>query len=195
MRSSVPDLCRVGQEIRRRTPSCSPRAEEGCAHSGAVGGKRAGSFPSLTPAGPWWRWWGCVRHEGGSVAAAAVAVAAGGSRRYRSRHRRKHRPVAGKHGNKGGVWQQQWATGTESAEPRGYRAASPATPPGVGGVGTRFLRTGSTVLWQLSEQTLQRRSHSPIGESTGATCGTLSGKPILGTLFGARRDVVGDRPV
>jgi len=45
------------------------------------------------------------------------------------------------------------------------------------------------------EQTLQRRSHSPIGESRGATCGTLSGKPILGTLFGARRKVVGDRPV
>jgi len=151
VRSSVPDLCRVGQEIRRRTPSCSPRAEEGCAHSGAVGGKRAGSFPSLTPAGPWRRWRGCVRHEGGSVAAAAVAVAAGGSRRCRSRHWRKHRPAAGKHGNKGGAWQQQWATGTESAEPRGYRAASPATPPGVGGVGTRFLRTGCTVLWQLSQ--------------------------------------------
>jgi len=46
-----------------------------------------------------------------------------------------------------------------------------------------------------SEQTLQRRSHSPIGESRGATCGTLSGKPILGTLFGARRDAVGNRPV
>ena len=45
------------------------------------------------------------------------------------------------------------------------------------------------------EQTLQRRSHSPIGESRGATCGTLNGKPILGDLFGARRDVVGDRQV
>jgi len=52
------------------------------------------------------------------------------------------------------VFRQKWegrATGTESAEPRGYRAASPATPPGVGGVGTRFLRTGCTVLWQLSQ--------------------------------------------
>jgi len=49
VRCSVPDLCQVGQEIRRRTPSCSPRAEEGCADSGAVGGKRAGSFRSLTP--------------------------------------------------------------------------------------------------------------------------------------------------
>jgi len=46
---SVPDLCRVRQEIRRRTPSCSPQAEEGCADSEAVGGKRAGSFRSLTP--------------------------------------------------------------------------------------------------------------------------------------------------
>ena len=80
-------------------------------------------------AGPWRRWRGCVRHEGGSVAAEAVAVAAGGSRSCRSRHWRKHRPAAGKHGKKGGAWQQQWATGTESAEPRGYHAASPATPP------------------------------------------------------------------
>jgi len=47
-----------------------------------------------------------------------VAVAAGGSRRCRSRHWRKHRPTAGKRGNKGGAWQQQWATGTESAERR-----------------------------------------------------------------------------
>ena len=49
MRCSVPDLCRVGQEIRRRTLSCSPRAEEGCADSGAVSEMRAGSFRSLTP--------------------------------------------------------------------------------------------------------------------------------------------------
>jgi len=59
---------------------------------------------------------------------------------------------------------------------------------GVGCVG------GASSLWLL-EQTLQRQSHSPIGESRGATCGTLSGKPIFWTLFGARRDVVGDRPV
>ena len=47
----------------------------------------------------------------------------------------------------------------------------------------------------LSEQSLQRRSHLPFGESRGATCGTLNGKPILGAFFGAMRDVVGDRPV
>jgi len=52
-----------------------------------------------------------------------------------------------------------------------------------------------SLLYPALEQTLQRSSHSPIGESRGATCGTLNGKPILGTLFGARRDVVGDRPV
>ena len=46
-----------------------------------------------------------------------------------------------------------------------------------------------------SEQSLQRRSHLPFGESRGATCGTLNGKPILGAFFGAMRDVVGDRPV
>jgi len=100
-------------------------------------------------AGPWRRWRGCSRHTGGSVAAAAVAFAAGGSRRCRSRHWRKHRPAAGKHGNKGGEWQQQWVTGTESAERRGNCAASSATP-GMGGVGTRFLRTGCTVLWKVS---------------------------------------------
>jgi len=44
-----------------------------------------------------------------------------------------------------------------------------------------------------SEQTLQRRSHLPIGESRGATCGMLNEEPILGALFGARRDVVGHR--
>jgi len=74
---------------------------------------------------------GCGRHAGVSVAAAAVAAAAAVSRRFRSRHWRKHRPAALKHGNKGGAWQQQWATGTESAERRGYRATSLATP-GVG---------------------------------------------------------------
>jgi len=47
----------------------------------------------------------------------------------------------------------------------------------------------------VSEQTLQRRSHLPIGESRGATCGTLSGKSILGSLSGAGRDVVGDQLV
>jgi len=41
-------------------------------------------------------------------------------------------------------------TGTESAERRGYCAASSATA-GMGGVGTRFLCTGCTVLWQLSQ--------------------------------------------
>ena len=50
---------------------------------------------------------------------------------------------------------QQWATGTESAERREYRAASPATPPGVGGVGTRFLRMGCTVLWQFSQNLVE----------------------------------------
>jgi len=47
VRCSVPDLCRVGQEIRRRTPSCSPRAEDSFADSGAVSGKRVGSLRSL----------------------------------------------------------------------------------------------------------------------------------------------------
>jgi len=47
VRCSVPDTCRVGQELRTRTPSCSPRAEDGCADSGAASGKRAGSFRSL----------------------------------------------------------------------------------------------------------------------------------------------------
>jgi len=60
---------------------------------------------------------------------------------------------------------------------------------------SRMFSSGMAFSLALSEQTLQRRSHSPIGESRGATCGTLGGKPILGTLFGARRDLVGDRPV
>jgi len=49
VRCSVPELSRVGREIRRKTPSCSLRGEEGCSHSTAVGGKRASSFRSLTP--------------------------------------------------------------------------------------------------------------------------------------------------
>jgi len=53
----------------------------------------------------------------------------------------------------------------------------------------------AALLAVLLEQTLQRRSHLPIGESRGATCGTLNGEPILGVLFGARRDVVRHRLV
>jgi len=43
----------------------------------------------------------------------------------------------------------------ESAERREYRAASFATPPGVGGVRTRCLLTGCTVLWQLSQNLVE----------------------------------------
>ena len=53
-----------------------------------------------------------------------------------------------------GVLRQNWEgreTGTESAETRGYRAESPATLPEVGGVETRFFRTGCTVPWKSSQ--------------------------------------------
>jgi len=130
-------------------------------------------------AGPWRRWWGCRRHAGGSVAAAAVAVgAAGGSRRCLSRHGPKHRPAAGKHGNKGGEWQRQWAAGTESAERRRYRSASPATP-GLGGVGTRFLRT---VLWQLSQNLVGSESTIPRPLPFAVHGGTVAA-PVAGNKY------------
>jgi len=44
--SSVQRRSQVGQEIRERTPLCSPCAEEGCAHFGAVVGRRERTFCS-----------------------------------------------------------------------------------------------------------------------------------------------------
>jgi len=120
--------------------------------------------------GRWWRWRGCGRHKGGSVTAAAVSVAEGGSRRCRSRHLSKHRPAAGKHGIKGGAWQQQRASGTESAERRGYRAASPATPPGWGtseptfsARDAQFLGNGHRTWWKVSSK-YREHSLSPFTE-------------------------------
>ena len=105
----------------------------------------------------------------------------GGIRRCRSRHWRKHRPAAGKHGNKGGAWKQQWATGTESAERRGYRAAGPATP-GVGGVGTRFLRTGCTVLWRLSHNLVGSEFTIPRPFPCAVHAGTVAA-PVAGNIY------------
>ena len=133
-------------------------------------------------AGPWRRWRGCSSHTGGSVAAAAVAVAASGSRRFSSRHWRKHRPAAGKHGNK--RWRMVTAVGNRLRVGRATRilCRKLRNPRGVGGVGTRFLRTGCTVLWHLSQNVVGSEFTIPRPFPFAVHGGTVAA-PVAGNEY------------
>jgi len=214
-------LSRVGREIRRKTPSCSLRGEEGCSHSTAVGGKRASSFRSLTPFYRRYSLWPPPQPAPLSRPPVPARVSKHPSLvpiekdvylqamvqpcltpfRYcpTPPSPRKHpsqvpieqvgRGLASDGAvpalsfpalppfappSRGGAWKQQRATGTESAERRGNRAASPATLPGVAGVGTRFLRTGCTVLWQVSQKLVRSEFRKPRPFPFGGHGGTVS---------------------
>jgi len=163
---------------------CSSRAEEGCAHSEAEGGKRAGSFRSLTPLYrryPLWPPPQPTRSGGLCPCGSRQAPLEEKERRLASEgtalaHFFTAMP------NPPSPAEQQWATGTESAERREHRAASLAPPPGVGGVGTRFLRTGCTVLWQLSQNLLESEFTIPRPFPFAFHGGTVAA-PVAGNTY------------
>ena len=109
--------------------------------------------------------------------------------------RRLVRPTAPADGSGPGGREPRGEPQVEKAAAMPAEPAKPVPPPSPTPRRGRPRRRPTPPPRQPLEQTLQRRSHLPIGESRGATCGTLNGEPILGALFGARRDVVGHRPV